>query len=52
MQDVNNIIYIPLNTLQYRFWDQGQGMKDELDAIDLRPRWSSRISAALSVCPG
>ena len=22
MQDINNIIYIPLNTLQYRFWDQ------------------------------
>ena len=36
MQDVNNIIYIPLNTFQYRFWDQGQGMKDELDGIDLR----------------
>ena len=36
MQDVNNIIYIPLNTLQYRFWDQGQGMKDEIDGIDLR----------------
>ena len=22
MQDLNNIIYIPLNTFQYRFWDQ------------------------------
>ena len=22
MQDMNNIVYIPLNTLQYRFWDQ------------------------------
>src|SRR5690349_785416 len=36
MLDVNNIVYIPLNTLQYRFWDQGQGMKDELDGIDVR----------------
>src|SRR2546430_12383111 len=36
MLDVNNIVYIPLNTLQYRFWDQGQGMKDEIDGIDLR----------------
>ena len=36
MLDVNNIIYIPLNTLQYRFWDQGQSMKDEIDGIDLR----------------
>ena len=24
MQDVNNIIYIPLNTFQYRFWDPAQ----------------------------
>ena len=22
MQDLNNIVYIPLNTFQYRFWDQ------------------------------
>ena len=36
MQDVNNIIYIPLNTFQYRFWDQSANMKDELDGIDLR----------------
>ena len=38
MLDVNNIIYIPLNTMQYRFWDQGRNMKDELDGIDLRLR--------------
>src|ERR1700704_5770158 len=36
MLDVNNIIYIPLNTMQYRFWDQGSNMKDEIDGIDLR----------------
>jgi putative ABC transport system permease protein len=36
MQDINNIIYIPVNTLQYRFWDQGSQMKDELDGIELR----------------
>src|SRR6195256_519447 len=28
MLDVNNIVYIPLNTMQYRFWDQGSNMKD------------------------
>ena len=22
MQDINNIIYIPANTFQYRFWDR------------------------------
>jgi hypothetical protein len=35
MLGVNNI-YTPLNTPLCRFWDQGQGMKDELDGIDLR----------------
>ena len=36
MLDVNNMIYIPFNTFQYRFWDQGSFMKDELDGIDVR----------------
>ena len=35
-RDVNNIIYIPLNTFQYRFWDQGGGLKDELDGVDVQ----------------
>jgi putative ABC transport system permease protein len=38
MQDINNIIYIPLNTIQYRYWDQGDSLKDELDGIELRLR--------------
>jgi len=38
MQDVNNIIYIPLNTFQYRFWDTSAAMKDDLDGIELRLR--------------
>jgi len=39
MQDINNIIYIPLNTLQYRFWDQSfANLKDDLDGIELRLR--------------
>jgi putative ABC transport system permease protein len=36
MQDVNNIVYIPLNTFQYRYWDRSADMKDELDGIELR----------------
>jgi putative ABC transport system permease protein len=36
MQDINNIVYIPLNTMQYRYWDQSYGMKDELDGLELR----------------
>jgi len=38
MQDPNNIVYVPLNTFQYRFWDQSSQMKDDLDGIDLRLR--------------
>src|SRR4051812_21950669 len=38
MQDINNIVYVPLNTFQYRFWDQSAYMKDELDGIELRLR--------------
>jgi putative ABC transport system permease protein len=37
MQDINNIVYIPLNTLQYRFWDQSfANLKDDLDGVELR----------------
>ena len=36
MQDVNNIIYIPLNSFQYRFWDRSNDRKDDLDGVELR----------------
>ena len=36
MQDVNNIIYIPLNSFQYRFWDRSGNLRDELDGVELR----------------
>jgi putative ABC transport system permease protein len=36
MQDINNIVYVPLNTMQYRFWDQSARMKDDLDGVELR----------------
>ena len=36
MQDVNNIVYVPLNTFQYRYWDRSADMKDEFDAIEIR----------------
>jgi putative ABC transport system permease protein len=38
MQDINNIVYIPLNAFQYRFYDQSSSMKDDLDGIELRLR--------------
>ena len=34
--DVNNIIYIPINTFEYRFQDPGAGLKDELAGVDLQ----------------
>jgi putative ABC transport system permease protein len=36
MQDINNIVYIPLNTFEYRFYDQSSSMKDDLDGIEIR----------------
>jgi putative ABC transport system permease protein len=36
MQDLNNIIFVPMNTFQYRFWDQSSSMKDELDGVEIR----------------
>lgn len=36
LQDRNNLIFVPLTTLQYRFWDSSAFLKDELDGIDLR----------------
>ena len=42
MQDPNNIVYVPLNTFQYRFWDQSSQMKDDLDGIDLRLRLNAK----------
>jgi putative ABC transport system permease protein len=38
MEDPNNIIYVPFNTFQYRFWDMSAYLKDELDGIDMRLR--------------
>ena len=38
MQDINNIIYVPANTFQYRFWDRSANMRDDLDGIELRLR--------------
>jgi putative ABC transport system permease protein len=36
MQDLNNIVYIPLNTFEYRFYDESSEMKDDLDGIEIR----------------
>ena len=33
---VNNVVYIPLNTFDYRFYDQSMQLKDQLDGVDIR----------------
>ena len=35
VQDKNNVIYTPLTSLQYLFWDNNW-FKDDLDGIDMR----------------
>jgi putative ABC transport system permease protein len=34
--DVNNRIYIPLNTFQYRLWDMTGYLRDPLDGVDIQ----------------
>jgi putative ABC transport system permease protein len=34
--DLDNVIYVPINTFEYRFQDPGSGLKDELAGVELR----------------
>jgi putative ABC transport system permease protein len=46
-QDPNYVIYIPLNSYQYRFFDAGGSFKDELDGVDIRlKQGADSVSAA------
>ncbi len=45
-QDPNRVVYIPLNTFQYRFFDVGGNFKDELDGVDIRLKPSADSSVA------
>jgi putative ABC transport system permease protein len=38
MPDIDNVVYIPLNAFEYRFYDQGANLRDELDGIELQLR--------------
>jgi putative ABC transport system permease protein len=45
--DPNFVIYIPLNTYRYRFFDPGDNFKDELDGVDIRLKVGAEsVSAA------
>jgi putative ABC transport system permease protein len=47
--DLNNIVYIPLNTFQYRFYDTGGNLKDELAGVDMRLKTGADSSASAKV---
>ena len=34
--DINNVLYVPINTFEYRFYDPGAALKDELAGIELQ----------------
>ncbi len=48
-QDPNQVIYIPLNTFQYRFFDMGFSFKDDLDGVDIRLKPGSNSTTAARV---
>ena len=48
-QDPNFVVYIPLNTFQYRFFDRGGSRKDELDGVDIRLKPGADSVAAAKV---
>lgn len=48
-QDPNLVIYIPLNTFQYRFYDVGGARKDELAGVDVRLKTGADSASAAKV---
>jgi putative ABC transport system permease protein len=38
MQDLDSIVYIPINTFRYRFWDSMSSLHDDLDGVEIRLR--------------
>ncbi|MBI5086247.1 MAG: ABC transporter permease [Acidobacteria bacterium] len=34
--DINNVVYIPFSTFEYRYFDRSRFMRDDIDAIDIR----------------
>jgi putative ABC transport system permease protein len=49
VQDPNQVIYIPLNSFQYRFYNAGGYLKDELDGVDIRLKAGTESGSASRV---
>lgn len=47
--DPNQLIYVPLSTFQFRFFDMGGYLKDELDGVDIRLKESADSSSSARV---
>ncbi len=47
--DPNRLVYTPLTTFQYRFYDMGGYLKDELDGVDLRLKNGADSASAARV---
>lgn len=47
--DRNNVIFIPISTFRYRFWDASSYLKDELDGVDLRLKAGEDSVAAAKI---
>lgn len=47
--DPNRLIYVPLPAFQYRFFDAGGSLKDELDGIDIRLKTGADSASAARV---
>jgi putative ABC transport system permease protein len=45
----NELIYVPLSTFQYRFYDMGGYLKDDLDGVDIRLKNGVDSAAAARV---
>lgn len=48
-QDPNQVVFIPLNTFQYRFFDMGGNLKDELDGVDIELKTGADSTVAARV---
>ncbi len=47
--DPNSLIYVPLSTFQYRFFDMGSYLKDDFDGVDIRLKVGADSAATARV---
>ncbi len=47
--DPNQLIYVPLSTFQFRFFDMGGYLKDELDGVDIKLKEGADSSSSARV---